>query len=71
MSERGEDIRLRANEWIRTSGHFDAVVDFDKVIRDPDNPVRMRPELDPGDHIHPNDEGNQVMADAFDLNLFK
>ena len=71
MSERGEDIRLRANEWIRTSGYFDAVVDFDKVIRDPDKPVRMRPELDPGDHIHPNDEGNQVMADAFDLNLFK
>ncbi len=71
MSERGETIRLKANEWIRTSGYFDAVMDFDKVIRDPKRPVRMRQDFDPGDHIHPNDAGNQAMADAFDLNLFK
>ena len=70
MSERGEQIRQTVNHWIRTSGLFDAVVDFDAVIRDPSRPVRMRPEFDPGDHIHPNDAGNQAMADAFDLRLF-
>ena len=71
MSERGEKIRQTVNEWIRTCGLFDAVVDFDAVIRDPSRPVRMRPEFDPGDHIHPNDAGNQAMADAFDLNIFQ
>jgi lysophospholipase L1-like esterase len=71
MSERGEQIRQTVNQWIRTSGIFDAVVDFDAVIRDPSRPVRMRPEFDPGDHIHPNDAGNQAMADVFDLKLFR
>jgi lysophospholipase L1-like esterase len=70
MSERGEKIRQTVNQWIRTSGAFDAVVDFDKLIRDPERPTRMRPEFDPGDHIHPNDAGNQAMADAFDPNIF-
>jgi lysophospholipase L1-like esterase len=71
MSDRGEQIRQTVNQWIRTSGLFDAVVDFDAVIRDPSRPVRMRPEFDPGDHIHPNDAGNQAMADAFDLKIFQ
>jgi lysophospholipase L1-like esterase len=71
MSERGEQIRQTVNQWIRTSGFFDAVVDFDAVIRDPSRPVRMRPEYDPGDHIHPNDAGNQAMADVLDLKLFR
>jgi lysophospholipase L1-like esterase len=71
MSERGEKIRQTINQWIRTSGAFDAVVDFDELIRDPSMPVRMRPEFDPGDHIHPNDAGNQAMADVFDLNFFR
>jgi lysophospholipase L1-like esterase len=71
MSERGEEIRQTVNQWIRTSGFFDAVVDFDALIRDPSRPVRMRPEFDPGDHIHPNDAGNQAMADALDLKLFR
>jgi lysophospholipase L1-like esterase len=71
MSERGEKIRQTVNQWIRTSGVFDAVVDFDAVIRDPSRPVRVRPDFDPGDHIHPNDAGNQAMADAFDLKLFR
>lgn len=70
-SERGEQIRQAANAWIRTKGNFDAVVDFDKVVADPAKPTRLRLEFDPGDHIHPDDEGNQAMADAFDLNLFK
>jgi lysophospholipase L1-like esterase len=71
MSERGEQIRQTVNRWIRTSGLFDAVVDFDAVIRDPSRPIRMRPEYDPGDHIHPNDAGNQAMADALDLKMFR
>jgi lysophospholipase L1-like esterase len=71
MSDRGEKIRQTVNEWIRTGGLFDAVVDFDMVIRDPSRPIRMKPEFDPGDHIHPNDTGNQAMADAFNLHVFK
>lgn len=70
MSERGEKIRQTVNEWIRTCRLFDAVVDFDEVIRDPSRPIRMRPEFDPGDHIHPNDAGNQAMADVFDRDVF-
>jgi lysophospholipase L1-like esterase len=46
-------------------------VDFDAVVRDPQRPVRVKAEFDPGDHIHPNDLGNQAMADAFDLKVFQ
>ena len=70
-SKRGEEIRQAVNKWIRTSGRFDAVVDFDAVIRDPNHPEKMRSEFDPGDHIHPNDDGNQAMANAFDLAVFR
>lgn len=70
-SERGEQIRLAANKWIREKGHFDAVVDFDAAVRDPQHPAKIRSEIDPGDHIHPNDAGNKMMADAFDLGVFK
>jgi hypothetical protein len=47
------------------------VVDFDVAVRDPARPIRIRPDLDPGDHIHPNDVGNRAMANAFDLNISK
>jgi lysophospholipase L1-like esterase len=70
-SERGEEIRVAVNRWIREKGNFDAVVDFDAVVRDPQRPVHLKAEFDPGDHIHPNDAGNQAMADAFDLRIFK
>jgi lysophospholipase L1-like esterase len=70
-SERGEGIRQTVNQWIRAKGNFDAVVDFDAVVRDPQRPIHIKAEFDPGDHIHPNDLGNKAMADAFDLNLFK
>ena len=69
-TEQGEVTRQAVNAWIRTSGRFDAVVDFDAVIRDPARPARMRAEFDPGDRIHPNDAGNVAMAAAFDLALF-
>jgi lysophospholipase L1-like esterase len=66
----GEAIRQEVNQWIRTGGAFDAVIDFDALTRDPANPKRLRPEFDSGDHVHPNDAGNQAMADAIDLSIF-
>jgi lysophospholipase L1-like esterase len=69
-SEAGEAIRQAANRWIRTSGAFDAVVDFDAVVRDPSQPDRMRPEADSPDLLHPGDAGYRMMADAFDLGIF-
>ena len=66
----GEAARQKVNQWIKSSGAFDAVIDFDAVERDPDHPTRMLPAYDSGDHIHPNDAGNAAMANAFDLNAF-
>ena len=68
--ETGETIRQTVNTWIRTSGAFDAVADFDAATRDPANPRRLRPEFDPGDHLHPNDAGYRAMAEAVDLRIF-
>lgn len=70
FSEEGEAIRSAVNEWIRTSGEPDAVVDFDAATRDPANPRRFLPAYDPGDHLHPNDAGYQRMADEVDLGIF-
>jgi len=67
----GEQKRQRVNEFIRSSGAFDGVVDFDKAIRDPDNPKRMLPKYDSGDHLHPNDAGYRAMAKSVDLSLFQ
>jgi len=69
--EEGEAIRQKVNEWIRTSGTYDAVVDFDAATRDPPNPRRLRPEFDPGDHLHPNDAGYRAMAETVELKMFK
>ena len=66
-SEDRNEIRMAVNNWIRTSGAFDAVVDFDKVTRDPSDPARFLPAYDSGDHLHPGDAGYQAMADAVDL----
>lgn len=62
-----EAVRAAVNQWIRESGAFDAVIDFDAVLRDPADPLRMRAEYDSGDHLHPGDAGYQAMADAVDL----
>ena len=67
----GEATREKVNQWIRNSGAFDAVIDFDAVVRDPADPKRMLPAFDSGDHIHPNDAGNAAMANAFDLSAFR
>jgi lysophospholipase L1-like esterase len=62
-----EAVRVAVNEWIRTGGKFDAVVDFDALTRDPARPERLRIDFDSGDHIHPNDAGNAAMANAIEL----
>lgn len=69
-TESGESVRQAVNQWIRTGGVFDAVIDFDALTRDPANPKRLRAEFDSGDHVHPNDAGNQAMADVIDLSTF-
>ncbi len=63
--------RQAVNAWIRTSGEFDTVIDFDAVVRDPANPLQILPAFDSGDHLHPNDAGYKAMADSIDLRLFK
>ncbi len=63
-SEAGEYKRTAVNEWIRTSGAFDVVVDFDAVLQDPEYPTRLLPAYDSGDHLHPSDAGYNAMADA-------
>jgi lysophospholipase L1-like esterase len=66
-----EQNRQAVNQWIRTSGVFDTVIDFDAVTRDPANPTFFLPAYDSGDHLHPNNTGYQAMGNAFDLNLIK
>nr|WP_240039479.1 SGNH/GDSL hydrolase family protein [Achromobacter aloeverae] len=60
-------LRRQVNDWIRHSGVFDAVIDFDAVLRDPLHPARIAARYDSGDHLHPGDEGNRAMAEAVDL----
>lgn len=65
-----ESARETVNDWIRTQGRFGAVFDFDKVVRDPAHPNRLRPEYDSGDHLHLNPAGYEAMANAIPLNHF-
>ncbi|MEV5695302.1 SGNH/GDSL hydrolase family protein [Micromonospora globbae] len=66
-SEAGEADRQAVNEWIRTSGEFDAVVDLDAATRDPADPGRLNPAYDSGDHLHPGNVGFTAMAEAVNL----
>jgi len=66
----GELKRQALNEWIRTSDAYDAVIDFDAVLRDPAQATKLRSEYDSGDHLHPNDAGYAAMAEAIDTDLF-
>lgn len=65
-----EADREAVNKWIRTPGNFDAVIDFDAVVRDPQHPDRLLPAYDCGDHLHPNPAGYKAMGDAIPLSLF-
>ena len=66
-----EADRQRLNAWIRTPGNFDAVIDFDRIMGDPDRPDRLRADVDSGDGLHPSMAGYVVMGDALPLDLFK
>ena len=70
-SESKEATRQAVNKWIRTSGSFDGMIDFDAVLPDPDHLSRLLPKFASKDHLHPNDAGYQAMADAIDLAVFK
>lgn len=65
-----ENDRIKVNTWIRTSSKFDAVIDFDAVMRDPNYQSRLKSTVDSGDHLHPNEYGYKVMAESIDLKLF-
>jgi lysophospholipase L1-like esterase len=69
-SDAGEQVREAVNDWIRSSGVFDGVIDFDKITRDPQNPTHFNLLYDSGDHLHPSDEGYKAMGDGIDLTLF-
>jgi len=63
-----DQLRERINQWMRTSHTFDGVLDLDQGLKDPKHPNRLNPVYDSGDHLHPNDRGNQHMAELVDLN---
>ncbi len=67
----GEAKRQALNEFIRSGGMYDGVIDFDKATRDPAAPTKFNPMFDSGDHLHPNDAGYKAMGEAVELNLFK
>jgi lysophospholipase L1-like esterase len=66
---RGETMRTALNNWIRTGGAFDGVIDFDKAVQDPVHPVAIKAAYNKYDHLHPNDTGYEAMANAIDLKL--
>jgi hypothetical protein len=65
-----EEARQTVNAWIRGSGEFDAVIDFDAAVRDPGHPARLMPAYDSGDHLHPNDSGDVAEGNVISLTLF-
>jgi lysophospholipase L1-like esterase len=66
-----EAKRLAVNNWIRTSGAFDALIDFERVVADPAHPSAIAAAYDSGDHLHPNDAGYRAMGESIDLKLFQ
>lgn len=65
-----EKTRQRVNTWIRTSGKFDHVFDFDAILRNPSNASQLNPSFNSGDGLHPNVAGYQTVANAFDISVF-
>jgi len=66
-----ESDRQAVNAWIRATGHFNAVIDFDKIMADPAHPDHLRPDYDCGDHLHPSPVGYRAMANAIPLEFFQ
>ena len=71
FTQEGEAKRLAVNRWIRTSGMYDGVIDFEMIVRDPSAPTKILPAYDSGDHLHPDDAGYKAMGESVDLALFK
>ena len=71
FSPANEAKRQAFNQWLRTSGEYDEVIDFDQILRDPNSPARMLASFDSGDHGHPTDAGYNALANAIDLKLFQ
>ncbi|MFJ6674883.1 SGNH/GDSL hydrolase family protein [Actinosynnema sp. NPDC091369] len=71
FSPENEAARQTVNQWIRTGGEYDGVIDFDRAVRDPHQPDRLLAAYDSGDHLHPNDAGMAAMAAAVPLRLFR
>ena len=67
----GDKVRDTVNRWIKASGEFDGVVNFDAVLRDPLDPAELMPAYDSGDHLHPNDAGYQAIVDSINPSLFE
>lgn len=70
-SDAKEAVRQKVNQWIRSSGAFDGVIDFEKILLGPDHPTRIAPRFAWKDQLHPNDTGYQAIVDAIDLSLFR
>jgi lysophospholipase L1-like esterase len=70
-TEENERKREALNRWLRRGGEYDAVIDFDRAVADPADPLRLNPAYDSGDHLHPNDAGMAAMAAAVPLKLFR
>ena len=70
-SEDGEATRQAVNQWIRSSGAFEGVIDFDAAVRDPGRPGQFRKDYDSGDHLHPSAAGYKAMANAIDLTMLR
>jgi lysophospholipase L1-like esterase len=69
-SPQGERLRQDVNQWIRTSGAYDGVIDFDALVRDSASPTKIQAQYDSGDHLHPGDTGYAAMGNAVELTLF-
>ncbi|WP_437817148.1 SGNH/GDSL hydrolase family protein [Sorangium sp. So ce1078] len=67
----GEAIRQEVNAWIRGNTSYDGVIDFEAAVRDPEQPAKILASFDSGDHLHPNDAGQEAMANAVPLSIFK
>jgi lysophospholipase L1-like esterase len=69
-SDKGEEVRMAVNQWIKTGGAFDAVIDYDRVTQDSANTKTFKATFNNTDHLHPNDVGYKAMADSVDLKIF-
>ncbi|MED2971348.1 GDSL-type esterase/lipase family protein [Fictibacillus sp. B-59209] len=70
VTDTEEAKRQKVNHWIRNSGEFDQVIDFEAVVQDPNHPERLLREFDSGDHLHPSSKGSEALAECIELHFF-